>query len=105
MAGAHDKLLDIVRTEKDPSVRGEAIRSLAMTQGVSGDALSSLYTSESDPKVKRQLITGMFMRGDAKLMVDLARKESDPSIKKFIVQQLGMMHSKEADDYMLELLK
>jgi hypothetical protein len=37
--------------------------------------------------------------------VDLARKESDPVMKKSIVQRLSMMHSKEATDYMMELLK
>jgi len=105
VGGAHDKLLEIVRSEKDQSVRGEAIRNLAMTQGVSGDALSGMYTAETDTKVKRELITGMFVRGDAKLMIDIARKETDPAMKRFIVQQLSMMHNKEANDYMLELLK
>lgn len=105
VAGASGKLLDIVRSEKDPNVRSVAVRSLAMTHGVSGDALVNLYGSESDQKVKRQLITGLFAQGDAKLMVDLARKETDPAMKKFIVQQLSMMHSKEATDYMMELLK
>ena len=37
-------------------------------------------------------------------MVDIARKETDMNIKKFIVNQLGIMHSKEATDYMMEIL-
>jgi hypothetical protein len=36
--------------------------------------------------------------------VDLARGETDPNMKKAIVSQLSLMHSKEATDYMMELL-
>jgi hypothetical protein len=105
VAGASDKLLEIVRNEKDAKLRSEALRSLAMTNSVSGAVLAGLYASEADPKVKRDLITGLFTRGDAKLMIDLARRETDPALKRTIVQHLAMMHSKEATDYMLELLK
>jgi phenylpyruvate tautomerase PptA (4-oxalocrotonate tautomerase family) len=45
------------------------------------------------------------MHNDAKALVDLARKESDPAMKRTIVERLTMMHSKEATDYMMELLK
>jgi hypothetical protein len=59
-----------------------------------------------DVKTKHQLIDGLHSRGDAKSLVDLARKESDPAMKKFIVERLSNMHgSKEATDYMMELLK
>jgi hypothetical protein len=38
--------------------------------------------------------------------VELARKETDPALKKTIVERLSMMqNNKEATDYMLELLK
>lgn len=105
VAGASDKLLEIVRNEKDQAVRSEALRNLAMTNGVSADVLAGLYTSETDQRVKRQLINGLFARGDGKAMVDIARKETDPAMKKFIIQQLSVMHSKEGTDYLMELLK
>ncbi len=105
MAGAGDKLLDLVKTEKDPKVRTEAIRSMAMTRNTPVESILQFYASETDPKVKRELINGLSMRGDAKSMVDLARKESDPNMKKAIVERLSMSKSKEATEYMLELLK
>jgi len=104
-AGASDKMLEIAKTEKDPKVRGEAIRTLAMSHSVPVETLAQLYTSDTDPKAKRELINGLNSRGDAKAMIDLARKESDPSMKKYIVERLSGMHSKEAMDYMMELLK
>jgi hypothetical protein len=105
IADASDKLLDFVRNEKDARVRGEAIRDLAMTHSASPEALAGLYASETDPKTKKEIVNGLMARGDGKLLVDLARKETDPAMKRFMVERLSMMHSKEATDYMMELLK
>ena len=105
VAGAADKMLEIAKTEKDPKVRSEAIRSLAMSRSTSLDTLAQLYTSDTDPKAKRELINGLHSRGDAKPLIDLAKKESDPAMKKYIVERLSNMRSKEATDYMMELLK
>jgi len=63
-----------------------------------------IYASDSDPEVKKKVINALFLGGDAKPLVDLARKETDPELKKAIVSQLSLMHSKEAMDYLIELL-
>jgi TolA-binding protein len=105
VAGASDKLLDLAQNEKDPRVRGEAIRNLALSLATSTETLERLYTSDGDPKTKKELVNGLFARGDAKTLIDLARKETGPTMKKYIVERLAMMHSKEATDYMMELLK
>jgi len=105
VAGDSDKLLTIARNEKDGKVLGEAIRNLVMMRTTSTETVASLYASEADPTVKRELVNGLFARGDAKPMIDLARKETDPAMKKYIVGRLALMHSKEATDYMMELLK
>jgi hypothetical protein len=105
IANASDKLLELVRNEKDQKVRTEAIRSLAMSHSASPEALASLYTSETDPKAKKEVVNGLMARGDARPLIDLARKETDPTMKKYIVERLSVMHSKEATDYMMELLK
>jgi len=106
VARATDKLLDLVKNEKNPKVRDEAIRSYARTRGTTAETLASLYSADTDPGAKKSIVSGLFERGDAKLLVDLARKESDPAMKSYIVRRLGMMqHNKEAADYMIELLK
>jgi tetratricopeptide (TPR) repeat protein len=106
VAGASDKLLDLAKTEKDQKVRDEAIRSYARTRSATPEALASLYTMETDSSAKRSIVNGIFERGDAKLLIDLARKESDPAMKQYIVQRLGNMRgNKDATDYMIELLK
>lgn len=106
VAGASDKLLEIAKSEKDEKVKTEAIRNLAISKSTSAETLSQLYAAGGDARTKREIVTGLHSRGDAKAMVDLAKKESDPAMKKYIVERLSTMHgSKEATDYMLELLK
>jgi tetratricopeptide (TPR) repeat protein len=105
IAGATDKLLDLMKTEKEGRVRDEAIRNLAMSHSTSPETLAGLYTSETGQRAKRELVNGMFTRGDAKPLIDLARRENDPAMKRYIVERLSTMHSKEATDYMMELLK
>jgi hypothetical protein len=98
------QLLEVARAEKDPKLRRTAIRAAGSSMQT-GDALVSMYGSESDPQVKRAIMDSLAHQRNAKLMVDLARKESDPQLKREIVSRLSGMKSKEAADYLLELLK
>jgi HEAT repeat protein len=105
-AGSVDRLVEAARTEKDPKLRRTAVRALAGTgAGRSGDTLLSLYAAEADPQVKTAVIDGLASQRNAKALVDLARKESNPALKRTIVGRLSNMKSKEASDYLLELLK
>jgi HEAT repeat protein len=105
VGGDTEKLLEVARSEKDPDVRRKAIHFLGVS-GASrtGDTLVSIYQSEQDPSIRRQVIQGLFVQGNAKALVDLARKETDPSMKKDIVSKLALMRSKEATDYLTEIL-
>ena len=49
-------------------------------------------------------MAALFIRGDAKPLIELARKESDPALKRRIVERLSIMRSKEATDFLIELL-
>ena len=103
--GNADKLLEVVRNEKDPKVRMDAMRALASQRaGVSGDTLVSLYTAEQDPQIKQSILDGLSGQRNAKAMVDIARAEKDTKMKLRIVERLGNMRSKEAQDYLAEIL-
>jgi tetratricopeptide (TPR) repeat protein len=105
VAHANDALMNVAKTEKDASLRNSAIRLLATNKGVTAEGLAELYGG-ADASTKREIINGLMARGDAKTLVELARKESDPAMKKTIVERLSSMHdSKDAMDYMMELLK
>jgi tetratricopeptide (TPR) repeat protein len=103
ISNAKDTLVTLAKNEKDADLRADAIRQLGIMGAT--DQLLQLYSSENDPKAKRAVIEGLFIHNDAKALVDLARKESDPAMKRSIVERLSLMRSKEATDYMMELLK
>ena len=105
VGGAVEKLLEVARTEKDPKLRRAAIHSLGISGAKrTGDALVSLYPNETDPDIRRQIVQALFVQNNAKALVDLARKETDAAMKKAIVEKLSIMRNKEATDYMMELL-
>jgi hypothetical protein len=101
-----DKLLEVVRTEKDPKVRADAMRVLASQKsGVNADTLVSLYNAEQDPQIKQSIMDGLFSQRNAKALVDIARAEKDTKMKLRIVERLSNMKNKEATDYLEEILK
>jgi tetratricopeptide (TPR) repeat protein len=106
ISGSADKLVDLARTEKDPALRRTAIHNLGLVGGgKTGDALRSIYGSETGADVRREIINALFLQQNAATLVDLARVEKDAALKKEIVTKLSLMKSKEATDYFLELLK
>jgi HEAT repeats len=101
-----DKLLEVVRNEKDPKVRADAMRALASQRaGVSADAMVSLYSAEQDAQIKMSIVDGLYSQRNAKALVEIARGEKDTKMKLRIVERLSNMKSKEATDYLEEILK
>jgi hypothetical protein len=102
-----DKLLDVVRTEKDANVRADALRVLGSqpNAAVSGDALVAIYGSASDEKMKQSIVETLGAHQNGKALVLIARSEKDPKMKLRIVERLSRMKSKEAADYLAEILK
>ena len=69
------------------------------------ETLVSIYGSDTSTDIRRAVVNALFLQHNAKALVDLARGEKDPQMKKAIVTQLSMMKAPEATDYLLELLK
>lgn len=105
VGGDADRLIELARTEQNPELRLAAVRNLGiMGSKKTGDALVALYGDE-DPAVKKAVVQGLFVQGNAASLVALARKEQDVNMKKVLVERLSIMDDKIARDYMLELLK
>jgi hypothetical protein len=69
------------------------------------ETLASIYASDASVDVKKAVINAMFLQGNATGLVTLARAEKNTDLKKDIVSKLSNMKSKEATDYLMELLK
>jgi HEAT repeat protein len=103
---SRDAIGQIAMTEASAEVRKAAIRDMgSMGRGTqTGAELVGLYGKEKDPAVRKEILHALAMQDDAKDLVDVARKESDSDLKVYAVRQLSQMHSKEAQDYMMEIL-
>jgi len=100
------RLLGIVRSEKNAELRQTGIRSLGTSRDPKlADTLLALYREEKDADTRRSVIEGLAMQQNAAALVQLARQETDPELKRHLVQRLSSMKAKEATDYMLEILK
>lgn len=104
VAGDVDGIEQIAKTAADPQVRSEAIRSMGIFGGkAAGPKLVQIYTS-GDMEAKRAATDALFVNGDSTDLVALARKETDPKMKRVLVEKLSLMEDKAARDYMLEIL-
>jgi len=98
-------LTEIAQSEKDPDLRRKAIRNLGIAGGMSvAPALVSTYQNNTDAETRRAAAQALFLANDAHDLVALARAEKNPDLKQYLVQQLSLMHSQEATQYMLEIL-
>jgi HEAT repeat protein len=99
-------LKEIATTETDSHLRRKAIRDLGITGGHgSGPMLVEIFQKSSDEESKTAALDGLFVAGDAHDLITLARGEKDYGMKKKIVEKLSIMGNKEANEYMMELLK
>lgn len=106
LGGGSEKLYDIARSEPNLELKVTAIRNLGLLGGEkTADFLVSLYDSDARAEVRHAVINSLFIQSNAKALVALARKETNPDLKKEIISRLSVMRSKEATDYLLEYLK
>ena len=106
VGGDSDKLIELAKNEKDPELRKTAIRNLGlMKRAGTTEALTGIYASDASIDVKKAVINALFLQSNATGLVTLARAEKNVELKKDIVSKLSNMKSKEAADYLMELLK
>jgi hypothetical protein len=106
LAGDAGRLVEAAGTEKDPDVRRTAIRNLGLiNSSESAKALQAIYGKETDREAKEEVLNAYFLQGNAAALVAIARSEKDSQLKKTAVSKLALMHSKEATDYLMEILQ
>jgi len=89
--------------DPDPKLKAEAIKSLGISGGSSA-TLVKIYQNSQSSDVRDAAINALFIKGDAHSLVELARKETNPELRKRLVEKLSVMGSREANDYLMEIL-
>jgi hypothetical protein len=99
-------LAQVAKNQGEPvELRRAALQRLGAVGGKDTSAtLVQIYRSETNRDMKDAALQGLFVDDDAKDLIALARSENDPQMRRRIVEKLAVMDSKEAKDYMLEIL-
>ena len=106
LSGDATKLIEIAQSDKDPELRRAAIRNLGLIGSPqAGDALQQIYQRDTNRENREQVLNALFIQGNAKAIIAIARAEKDPELKKAAVSKLSLMGSKEATDYLMEILE
>ncbi len=106
VAGDHEKIAEVATDKSQPAeMRKAAIHNL----GVSGEeaipALVGLYRSETDRDLKEHVLEALFINDAVKELIDIARAESDPGLRKRAVEKISLIGSKEAKEFLMEILR
>jgi HEAT repeat protein len=105
MAGDAQGLTEAATNEKDPKVRVHAIRDIGMFGGDGAtNTLVTMYGSNADLETKKAVVNALFLHGAGKEMVTLARKETNPQMKRELIQKMSLMNTPEITEYMMEVL-
>jgi hypothetical protein len=93
----------VALNDPDPKLRADAIKDLGISGGSSA-TLMKIYQSNQSSDVRDAAINALFIKGDAHSLVELAKKETNPELRKEIVSKLSVMGNREATDYLMEIL-
>ena len=103
LSGDTQRIGELAKTEKDSHLRMEAIQKLGLMGGT-GATLAGLYAGETDVDVKEAVIQAYFLQGNARALIDLAKRETNKHLKAEALQKLSLMDDDEALQYMLQIL-
>jgi HEAT repeat protein len=82
----------------------EAIQKLGLMGRDTAPTLLALYNSESNADLKEAVIQAFFLQGNARALIDLAKKETNKQLRREALQKLSLMNDDEALQYMLQIL-
>lgn len=101
IGGDKEHLFEAAKSEKNESLRMEAIRQLGLTHAP--EQLQQLYQAETSTEVKKSILQAFFLSGDAKFLSNVAQGDKDPEIRRTAIRNLGLIGSAEARDALLAI--
>lgn len=97
LAGDSETLARLAKTEPSSELRSSVIEYLGLVGGDSATAaLDDLYRSESDPAVKKRILEAYFLAGSADTLLRAAQTESDPELRSAAIEGLGLIDAEKS---------
>ena len=104
VAGAAEPLVEVAKGNWPLEMRVEAVRALGMI-GKAGPAVVEFYRPEQPVQLRKAAIQALMMLGDGKRLIEIYRVETDPKMKRELLQAIAVSDSDEALDLIDEVLK
>jgi len=100
-----DGLHKVLQSEKDEELRSQAIQMLAVSDDEdAAEYLVGLYPGASRSE-KQAVIQSMMIMENPQGLISLMKSETDPELKREMLQMLTIMDSEESDQYLFEMLE
>ena len=100
-----DGLIKVLQSEKDVELRASAMEMLAVSGDKAGaEYLVKLYPDGSHEE-KLAVIESMMIMDNPQGLISLMKNETDPELKREMLQMLTIMDSEESDEYLFQLLE
>jgi HEAT repeat protein len=101
VANEKDRLLKAAQGETNPELRAEAVTQLGNMNA--HEELWQLYQKESSIDVKRRIIRSMQQGDRAERLIELAKTEQNPELRRDAVRVLGVMRSTRTGDALVQI--
>jgi tetratricopeptide (TPR) repeat protein len=100
-----DGLIKVLQSEQDTELRAAAIQALAISDDdEAAQYLVTIYPDGSREE-KEAVIQSMMIMENTQGLISLLKTETDPELKREMLQMLTIMDSEASDEYLFELLE
>src|ERR1044072_3501018 len=97
-----DRLLAIAKSEQDRDLRLQAVRHLGSIQGTQAE-LWALFQAESTPEGKQMILESIPSAGNMDKMVEVARTEKDPKLRRYAINHLSNPRAATTGDALVSM--
>ena len=101
VAGEKDRLFKAAQGEQNAELRIEAVSQLGAMQA--HEELWQLYQKESSVDVKRRILRSMMAGGSVDRLIELAKAEQNPDLRREAIRALGQMRSARTGDVLIQI--
>ncbi|MBM3724127.1 MAG: hypothetical protein FJW40_01700 [Acidobacteria bacterium] len=100
-----DLVVRYAKGGSNPDLQRQAIETLGAMGADSGPMIKEIYDGAQDAELKRVALSALSRDTHTKVLIEIARTEKNRELRRQAVEMLSHSRSKDAKEYMLELLK